>query len=117
MSAENFLNKLHDRYLNRVKELTPVQIQKIINKNEFISDLSEKSGINNTYLLESVFFPNGKFLTYKAENFIESLTEFKNNYSDAESMLSFIDIKCIGEKTGKLITRRVVKRFKNLNFS
>lgn len=79
----------------------------------FLSSLAEETGIKNMYLLKKIFHPDGKPMTYKANNFKESLRNFIETNSAGEQMLKFIDEKSIREKTGKLITRRVIKRYNN----
>lgn len=113
MTAENFSDKLRMLYSNQVKDPSPVQIQKAITENGFLNELSEETGITNMYLLKTVFHPNGKPNIYKAKNFKESVKNFIETDTDAITMLEFIDEKCIREKTGKLITRRIIKRYNN----
>jgi len=115
VTAENFTEKLNRLYSQKIQDPTPVQIQKKITENCFLSDLSNETGITNMFLLKSVFHPDGKPMTYKAKNFKESLKNFLDSNPDAVKMLSFIDERCIREKSGKLITRRIIKRFNSNN--
>lgn len=114
MELENLSRKLQNLYSsNPSKGPTPCQTQRIITHNQFITDLSEVTGIKDTYVLEKAFFRKGKPLTHNAENFIKSLEEFNKNDPEASLKIKCLDEKCIREKTGKLVTRRITKLYNN----
>lgn len=114
MELENFSRKLLNLYSgNPSKEPTPYQAKRIMTQNSFIIGLSELTGIEKLDELEKAFIKKGKPLTCNAENFIESLEEFKKNDEEALLKIKCFDEKCVRKKTGKIITRRLTKLFNN----
>ena len=104
----SFQAKLNSVYGPTSKETTPVQTQRIIAKNEILVGLSQQSEITNFALLEHAFFPDGKFKSVKFEKTLQVISEFKNNPSLDESLLEFLDLKCI-HKNGGISIRRLRK--------
>lgn len=113
MNVENLTEKIRLLYSNQINEPTPVQIQKTIIENTFLNSLSDETGIVDIYLLKKIFHPDGKPMTYKAENFKADVQKFVEVNPKALEILKFIDEKSIRKDTGKLITRRIIKKFNN----
>jgi|GEM_PF-6310791 len=115
MTAENFQHELRKVYHPGQREVTPFQIQREIEKQTFLRNLSQETQINNLALLEEIFHTNGKALTLKVNNFKETLKVFRESYPEkSEEMLKYIDVRCF-RKDGRVVENRLRKLYKRYN--
>lgn len=108
MSPENFQDKLRVRYLERGCP-TPCQIQRGIEKGQKLTEISLATGIDNFFVLEKVFHPDGKYFINKMPKFKNSIQKIKDR-GDGEALLNFLTPECV-KKNGSINIKKLRQNF------
>jgi hypothetical protein len=114
MSPENsFRNKLMRTYGNNESSgVTPAQIQRFVELNGDLREISEATGIVNVSLLKEVFHPNGKLLAHKIHGCIQSVEDLRCEFGeDVDDMLEHLNPRCF-RKNGRINFGRLRKNIK-----
>ena len=88
------LNHIYGINGRKVETPTPVQIQRYIGEQNFLSQLSQQTGILDLEFLQAIFFSqSGKFIPDKFQRFIISFKKMIEKYG--KEICDCLDQKCI----------------------